>query len=196
MELMLDSRLSISLVQRKLLARAQDVVEVKAKRPLQLVTASGGRLPVMGHIRVPIKLGELKLLHKFVVVKSLMALIILGVDFLHENALVLHFTQSPVVQHAEPGTQPQPSASLTSDPVESIYNAEWETQARVCAIQALEQPGTDIIDECVIPAYHKLPSIELPHESHLYLCCRGIQRPVLYEARCYGRQVPLHSHHW
>ena len=49
-ELMLDSRLSISLVQRDLLAQAQDVVQVKAKRLLQLVTASGGRLPVMGHI--------------------------------------------------------------------------------------------------------------------------------------------------
>ena len=88
---------------------------------------------------------------------------ILGVGFLHENALVLDFTQSPVVvQHAEVGPQPQPSASLTSDPVESIYKAERETQARASAIAALEQPGTDVIDGCAVPAYHKLPSIELP----------------------------------
>ena len=116
-------------MKRELLARAQDVVQVKARRPLQLVMASGGRLPVMGHIRAPIKLGELKLLHEFVVVESLVAPVILGVDFPHEDALVPDFTQSPVVvRHAEPGPQPQPSASLTSDPVESIYKAEWETQ--------------------------------------------------------------------
>ena len=114
LELMLDSRSSISLVQRNLLARAQDIVDVKAKKQLQLVTVSGGQLPVMGHIRVPIKLGELKLLHEFIVVESLVALLILGVDFLHENVLVLDFTQSPVVVwHAEPGSQLQLSASLT-----------------------------------------------------------------------------------
>ena len=65
-ELMLDSGLSISLVQCDLLAPAQDIVQVRSKRPLQLVTASGRWLPVMGHIRAPIKLGELKLLHEFV----------------------------------------------------------------------------------------------------------------------------------
>ena len=84
---------------------------------------------------------------------------ILGVDFLHENALVLDFTQSPVVvRHAEPGPQPQPSASLTSDRVESIYKAEWETQARACAIAALEQTGTDVIDECAVPGITSCPA--------------------------------------
>ena len=190
-ELMLDSGSSISLVQCDLFARAQDVVQVKAKRPLQLVTASGGRLPVMGHIRALIELGGLKLLHEFVVVESLVAPMILGVDFLHENALVLDFTQSPVVvRHAEPGPQLQPSASLRSDPVKSIYKAERETQARACAIAALEQPGTDVIDECAVPAYHKLPSIELPEcpESHLY---RVVEE---YKDLFYTR--PGHSHHW
>ena len=58
-----------------------------------------------------------------------MAPVILGVDILQENAMVLDFTQSPVVvRHAEPGPQPQPSASLTSDPVESIYKAERALQ--------------------------------------------------------------------
>ena len=158
-ELMLDSGSSISLVQRDLLARAQDVVQVKAKTPLELVTASGGLLPVMEHIRALIKLGELKLLHEFVVVESLVAPIILGVDFLHDNSFVLDFTQSPVVvRHAKPGPQPQPSASLTTDPVESIYKAEWETQTRACAIATLEQPETDVIDECAVPAITSRPA--------------------------------------
>ena len=57
-------------------------MQVKATRPLQLVTASGERLPVLGHIKVSIKLGELELLHEFVVVETLVAPIILGVDFM------------------------------------------------------------------------------------------------------------------
>ena len=169
-------------------------------------------MPVMGHIRAPIKLGELKLLHEFVVVESLVAPIILGVDFLHENALVLDFTQSPVVVwHAEPGPQPQPSASLISDPVESIHKVERETQARACAIAALEQPGTDVIDECAVPVYHKLPSIELPEcpELHLYRVVEEYKelfcmRPGVTEAMCHfipttgnpvkvpPRRVPAH----
>ena len=73
-ELMLDSGSSVSLVRSDLLARAQGAVQpVKATRPLQLVTASGERLPVLGHIKAPIKLGELELLHEFVVVESLVA---------------------------------------------------------------------------------------------------------------------------
>ena len=212
-ELMLDSGSSVSLVQSDLLARAQGTVQpVKATRPLQLVTASGERLPVLGHIKAPIKLGELELLHESVVVESLVAPVILGVDFLHENALVLDFTKSPViVRHATTGPQHQMSANLASDQAESIYKAERETQARAYAITALEQPGTDVIDECAVPVYHKPPSIELPEcpESHL---CHVVEeykdlfctRPGVTEATCHfipttgnpvkvpPRRVPAH----
>jgi len=47
---MLDSWLSNSLVQRDVLSQAQDIVRVKAMRSLQLVTASGEQLPILGHI--------------------------------------------------------------------------------------------------------------------------------------------------
>ena len=102
------------------------------------MTASEEQLPVLGHIKAPIKLGELELLHEFVVVESLVAPVILGVDFLHENALVLDFTQSPVIVRATTGPQHQTSANLVSDQAESIYKAEQETQASTYAIAALE----------------------------------------------------------
>jgi len=79
---MLDSGSSISLVQRDVLSQAQDIVQVKATRSLQLVTASGEQLPIVGHIQAPVTLGELKFLHEFVVVESLVASVILGIDFL------------------------------------------------------------------------------------------------------------------
>ena len=71
-----------------------------------------------------------------------------------------------------------------------MYKTEWETQA--CAIAALEQPGTAVIDECVVPAYHKLPSIELPEcpKSHLYRVVEEYKdlfcmRPGVTEAMCH-----------
>ena len=99
--------------------------------------------------------------------------VILGVDFLHENALVLDFIQSPVVvRHTKPGPLPQSHVSLISDQVQVLphYEAERRTQARACAIVAPEQPEADIIDECAVPNYHKTPNKELPEcsESCLY----------------------------
>ena len=162
-ELMLDSGSSISLVQRDVLSQAQDIVRVKATRSLQLVTASGEQLPIVGHIQAPVTLGELKFLHKFVVVENLVASVILGIDFLHENALVLDFTQSPVVvRHSKSDPLPQLQTSQASDQVMPIYKDEQKTRARACAIVALESPGTDVVDECAVPSYHKPSSIELP----------------------------------
>ena len=169
-EIMLDSGRSISLVQHDVLVQAQDVVQVKARRPLQLMMASGEQLYVRGHIRAPFKIDELNLLHKFVVVESLVAHVILGVDFLFANALVLEFTQSPdIVCHSNPGPQPRPQTSSAGDQVESIYK-DKRTRVKAGAIAAFKQSGTDIIDECAVPAYHKHVSIELPEcaESHLY----------------------------
>ena len=135
--IMLDSGSSISLVQRDVLLQAQDVVQVEATRSLQLVTASGEQLSIvchlLCHIRAPVKLGELKLLNDFVVLEHLVTPVILWVDFLHENALVLDFTQSPVVvRHTKPSLLPQPQVSLISGQMQvlPLYEAERSTQAR------------------------------------------------------------------
>ena len=100
-EFMLDSGSSVSLVQHNILRNAKGVVWVEAPKLLKLVTASGDLLQIVGHVQAPVKLGELELQHKFVVVEKLVAPVILGVDFLHCNSLVLNFTQSPVIVHHE-----------------------------------------------------------------------------------------------
>ena len=57
---------------------------------------------MVDHIQVPVQLGEFEVLHNFVVVESLVTPIILGVDFLHDNGLVLDFTRTPVaVRHPD-----------------------------------------------------------------------------------------------
>jgi len=55
---------------------------------IQLVTASGDRLPILQHVNALVQLGELHVLHEFVVVKSLVS----RFDFLQRNGLTLDFT--------------------------------------------------------------------------------------------------------
>ena len=47
---MLDSGSSVSLVQYDVLKGAQNIVQVTARRPIQLVTASGDQLPILQHV--------------------------------------------------------------------------------------------------------------------------------------------------
>ena len=94
-ELMLDSGSSVSLVQHDVLQDAHNITQVAA-RPIQLVTASGDQLPILQHIKALVQLGELNVSHEFVVVKTLVAPLILGIDFLQGNGLMLDFTQNPV----------------------------------------------------------------------------------------------------
>jgi len=130
----------------------------------------------VGHIQAPVKLFGLKLLHEFVVVENLVASVSLGIDFLQENALVLDFTQSPViVRHSKPDPLSQLQTSRASNQVLPIYKDEQKKQARTCAIAALGPPGTDVVDEYAVPSYHEPSSIELPEcpESHFECVIEG-----------------------
>ena len=89
---MRDSGSSVSLVQSDILLTAKNVTRVAAQ-PIQLVTASGDQLPILRHVKALVQLGELHAFHEFVVVKSLVSPVILGIDFLQRNRLTLDFTQ-------------------------------------------------------------------------------------------------------
>jgi len=87
---MLNSALLISLIL---------CPELKAMQPshhIQLTTASGQKLQANRHVQAVIQLGETKFVHNRVVTEKLVAPVILGVDFLHDQGLVLDFTTSPV----------------------------------------------------------------------------------------------------
>ena len=58
-----------------MLQHAQNVIQVTTARSVQLVTASGDKLPILYHVKTSIQLGELNVLHEFVVVKTLVALV-------------------------------------------------------------------------------------------------------------------------
>ena len=98
-EIMLESGSSVSLLQQDVLTAAQGTVPITPTQHIKLVTASGKELPILNHIKAPICIGELQVTHTFVVVDKLVAPVILGVDFLHQHALVLDFSKTPVTVH-------------------------------------------------------------------------------------------------
>ena len=46
--------------------------------------------------------------------------------------------------------------------IRPIYEAARKIEVRACTIAAIEQPGTDELDECAVPMYQEPISIELP----------------------------------
>ena len=96
-QIMLDSGSSVSLIRKEILHKAQGIDRIQSDDPpMQLVTASGDELPVLEYVRAPVVLGDFKFVHKFVVVENLVSPVILGVDFLQNNAIVLDFGKVPV----------------------------------------------------------------------------------------------------
>lgn len=144
-EVMLDSGSSVSLVQEEVLVNARGITRVRDIRQLQLVTASGDQLPILGHVRASIQLGELEFVHTFVVVARLVAPVIVGVDFLHDKGLVLDFTQMPVKVC-------QTSTGLGTTPSDA------------CAVMAGRKESTesDEVDEYAVPMFRSCASFELP----------------------------------
>ena len=169
-EVMLDSGSSVLLVRQDVLSEMQYVRLTEAVVSVNLVTASGEKLPIVEHIRAMVQLGELELLHDFAMVKNLVVPVILGVDFLHKNGLVLDFTQIPATvryansSHTTPSESIAATASSVSDAL-PIYQAEHKANAKLCIIRALEEPRADVIDECAVPNYHKPVEIEFPECS-------------------------------
>ena len=113
------------------------------------------------HVRVPIHLGELKIMHNFVVVNNLVSPVILGVDFLQANALVLDFTKTPVeVTQACQGVGQQSPADMPPPQVLALHEMAQRTRVRVCGVAATEAAKNDVIDECAVPLFHRSPAIE------------------------------------
>ena len=117
----------------------------------------------MDRIRAPVRFGELEVMHEFVIVDSLVAPSNSWHRFLHNNALLLDFSETPVRVHNYP--LPQSETSVAIAQVLPIYQGARKEQAKPCAIAGIEQPATDITDECAIPMYQNPISFELPECS-------------------------------
>ena len=92
-DMMLDSGSSISLVQESVAIAFSRPIEA-VPSGLKLVSAAGDTISVLGCITLPVCLGKLHVKHPLVVVRSLIAPVILGVDFLQKHGLTLDFTST------------------------------------------------------------------------------------------------------
>ena len=110
------------------------------------------------------KIGELDLMHNFVVVKSLVASVILGIDFLHTNAMELNFANILASSCCAQSQESQLDLDLLP-----VYESACEAKAKLCAVAAVKDPHVDIVDECVVSVFGRRTSYELPQCHRLGL---------------------------
>ena len=121
---------------------------------------------MLDHIRALVILGELKLMHDFVVVEGVVSPVILGVDFLQSNTLLLDFGKTPVQVSLSKQHTNELQSNATPPEALAMYEIHRKTRAKVCTVKEIEKPGDDVVEECAIPMFSEPPSIEFPQCQH------------------------------
>ena len=96
--------------------------------------------------------------HNFVVVHSLIAPVILEVDFLQKYKLVLGFTSNPVSINLK-SVYEREAFPKSMKPLVDSYK-----KTRICAVEAYDEPVGEAIESCAIPLFGKatLPTYDVP----------------------------------
>ena len=91
-EIMLDSGSSVSLLSQDTAVQVTGAIAQPLPQ-IQLQTASGESLPIIDYVSVDVQIGKMKtsVRHNFIIVSSLIAPVILGIDFFQQHSLVLDF---------------------------------------------------------------------------------------------------------
>ena len=147
--MMLDSGVSVSLVWEDTVMRLPGL-QLVSKASVYLVSAMGEPIPVLGRVLS-------RSITPWVVVQSLIAPVILGIDFLQAYGLILDFTTTPV--HVT--TRPTPYSNLKKNGQQVLYKAR-RTKAKVCAIQEAAGISEETIDYCAIPKLGESSSYDMP----------------------------------
>ena len=110
-------------------------------------------------------LDKLQVSHDFVIVHSLIAPVILGVDFLQKYNLVLDFTSNPVCITSKAADDSE-MLPKSMKPIVDIAK-----KAKICAVQAYDEPAGETIDNCAIPLFGKIssPVFDVPTCTHTLL---------------------------
>ena len=137
-EINIDSGSSISLVRGSL---TSDHKLNAAPQDLQLVSAAGEPIPILGQITLPIQLGGLKVDYLLVVVRSLITPVILGIDFMHKHGLVLDFTTTPIsVRNNTMSVDCQPDLTQVH-------------KMKVATVPSTFQSTDETVDDCAVPIF-------------------------------------------
>ena len=131
-DILLDSGSTVSLVQNSILARTLGVKQLKPG-DLQLVSAVGEPMPVVGQANVVVQVGQLSVVHPLVVVDSLISPLIPGMDFLQQHDLVLVFASSPI---SVTTLHTPPSSHRQLQDIQPIVEDVQKAKAKTCAVYA------------------------------------------------------------
>ena len=181
-EIMLDSGSSISLIQESIVTPFSDKNNISPSG-LQLTSASGDNIPILGCITLPLCIGELQTSHSLVVVKSLITPVILGLDFSQKYRMILDFTSSSVKIDSKLDTSNFNDCSENS---KSMLDVARQIRNKVCAVKTLNDTTEETIDDCAVPLFSKnllqydIPECNVPavvplpsQYKHLFKTCPG-----------------------
>ena len=163
-EMMLDSGSAVSLVRQDVTSDSNTIERMPLPQ-IQLVTASGDKLPITDCLKASIEVEGQKFTHNFLVVDKLITPVIMGIDFLQQHGLTINFSHTPVsIASAKPlddTTNEEDSSNL----LRPIWDAEQSARRRYCASIGI---GTseDTVDECTVPKFSDPIQFELPESSN------------------------------
>ena len=124
---------------------------------VQVVSATGEPIPVLGLVTLPVQVGPIEVDHPLVVVQSLITPVILGIDFLQAHGLILDFTTTPV--HVT--TQPTLESSRKESAQQGLYEVR-KTKARVCGVQESAGLSEEAIDD---PTFGESSHYDMPYHA-------------------------------
>ena len=87
--------------------------------------------------------------------------VILGLDFLQQHNVVLNFASRPVTI-SNPTEIVKQKPEVIPEKLQPMLDAARQLKSKVCAIAAIEDPASDIIDDCAIPDFQNVTTMEMP----------------------------------
>ena len=176
-DMMLDSGSSVSLVRNDIVDKSQGVRQI-TPREFHLVSAAGERTPVVGHVSVPVQVCALGVEHPFVVMDSLIAPVILGMNFLEGHGIILDFASSPVQ------VLPRPQGDASGfDELKPVVAAVDQAKAQYCVAITLREMTEEVVDDCAIPQFGRSQGLS-------YDCTTPVLLPLIEEYKDLFQTTP------
>jgi len=136
------------------------VQQLSKKPTVRLVTAAGTPIQITNYVQAAVKVGNAEVTQQFLVVDSLIAPVILGIDFMKRHKVTLDFTTTPVGIHFNGVKLAQ--QELPQE-LQEMWKARCNEKSKVCAAAILDDGTVDPVDECSIPLFNAETSYDFPN---------------------------------
>ena len=188
-EVMLDSGSSISLIAHNILSELHNILPMVLPS-IQLKTAAGEPLPIIDYIQTQVCIANMESsVHQnfVVVVSSLIAPVILGLDFFQQHKLILDFTGTNIKIY---------SKGIPHSPPDCLLPIWEETQRNIPhigTIAAIANSTTEPTDEFAIPYFGAPEQFELPVSTNNTYTSVVDQYKILFRSIPGSTSVAFHN---